>query len=76
MIILLCTFAAFSSTFVACDSSSSSQSEEQEKGKEYTSAYVCPMHCAESGSDMAGECPACGMEYVVNEEHEADGHSH
>jgi hypothetical protein len=36
-------------------------------GKEYTSAYICPMHCEGSGSDEAGKCPVCGMDYVKNE---------
>lgn len=49
-------------------------------GKEYTSAYVCPMHCEGSGSDAPGECPVCGMEYVMNEkdshDHDHDGHDH
>ena len=51
----------------------------EQQGKEYTSAYICPMHCEGSGSDKAGNCPACGMDYVVNEDHEADdheGHNH
>ena len=30
-------------------------------GKEYTSAYVCPMHCEDSGSDKKGKCSTCGM---------------
>lgn len=42
----------------------------------YTSAYVCPMHCEGSGSDKAGQCPVCGMDYVALEEHVKDGHSH
>jgi hypothetical protein len=37
------------------------------EGKEYTSAYICPMHCTGSGSDQAGTCPTCEMDYVVNE---------
>ena len=60
-------------------------------GMEYTSAYVCPMHCKGSGSDVAGKCPVCGMDYVMNEnamkgddsaeggehDHDAgDGHNH
>lgn len=45
-------------------------------GKEYTSAYVCPMHCEGSGSDAAGTCPVCGMDYVLLSEHTADGHAH
>lgn len=36
-------------------------------GPEYTSAYVCPMHCKGSGSDKPGECPVCGMDYVKND---------
>ena len=48
-------------------------------GKEYTSKYVCPMHCKGSGSDEAGKCPVCGMDYVLNEKQpaeEGDGHDH
>ena len=43
---------------------------------EYASTYVCPMHCKDSGSAEAGTCPACGMEYVLNAEHQEDGHKH
>lgn len=46
------------------------------QGKEYTSAYVCPMHCDDSGSDSAGKCPVCGMDYVKNEDHNSDNHKH
>jgi len=47
-----------------------------EQGNEYTSTYVCPMHCEDSGSEEEGSCPKCGMTYVVNTEHTADGHKH
>lgn len=53
--------------------------EVAETGKEYTSAYVCPMHCEGSGSDEPGKCPACNMDYVKNEKHEMhqhEGHDH
>lgn len=43
---------------------------------EYASVYVCPMHCEGSGSKEAGKCPKCGMEYVLNAEHQEDGHKH
>lgn len=33
--------------------------------KEYSSAFVCPMHCKGSGSDSMGTCPVCGMNYVT-----------
>ena len=46
------------------------------QGKEYASAYVCPMHCEGSGSDTKGKCPTCGMTYVLNTEHMKDGHTH
>ena len=46
------------------------------QGKEYTSAYVCPMHCEGSGSDEEGNCPECGMAYVARADHENDGHKH
>ena len=41
--------------------------EMAEDGPEYTSAYVCPMHCKGSGSAEPGKCPVCGMDYVQNE---------
>ncbi len=46
------------------------------EGKEYTSAYVCPMHCKDSGAEEAGKCPVCGMDYVAQAEHTKDGHKH
>ncbi|WP_420322249.1 heavy metal-binding domain-containing protein [Flagellimonas sp.] len=48
----------------------------EKQSKEYASAYVCPMHCEGSGSDAEGTCPKCGMDYVANEEHQKDGHTH
>lgn len=46
-------------------------------GKEYTSAYICPMYCEGSGSAEMGKCPACNMDYVENDKpadaHEEDG---
>ncbi len=43
-------------------------------GPEYTSAYVCPMHCKGSGSDQPGKCPVCGMDYVANTDHQGTPH--
>lgn len=67
---LLMTFA-----FLACkqgkdhshDKMEGTEMEADMSGPEYTSAYVCPMHCEGSGSDKPGECPVCGMDYVMNE---------
>lgn len=62
---------------VSCGNKSHSSTELSEKqGKEYTSAYVCPMHCEGSGSADPGTCPVCGMDYVKNEDHSTDNHSH
>lgn len=52
----------------------STNTEQQGEGKEYNSAYVCPMHCKDSGSDAAGKCPVCGMDYVKNENHKPENH--
>lgn len=40
---------------------------EQNQGPEYSSKFICPMHCKGSGAAAAGECPVCGMDYVANE---------
>lgn len=68
--------AVLASTSIAFSSCGGSAVATEEQGKEYTSAYVCPMHCEGSGSEEAGTCPVCGMEYVKNEDHTTDGHSH
>lgn len=44
--------------------------------KEYTSAYICPMHCEGSGSDVEGKCPVCEMDYVANDKHNKEKHEH
>ena len=43
-----------------------------ESGTEFTSQYVCPMHCTGSGSDHAGKCPVCQMDYELNESFRKD----
>lgn len=61
----------------SCGNSSQNQEHAVHgEGKEYTSAYVCPMHCEGSGSDAEGKCPVCGMDYVMQSEHVKDGHKH
>lgn len=57
-------FLSLLGSMVACSRSSQQQTEKH--SKEYTSAYICPMHCQGSGSDTAGTCPTCGMDYVQN----------
>lgn len=47
-----------------------------ESGPEYTSAYVCSMHCKGSGSHEAGTCPKCGMEYIANADFKEDSNGH
>ncbi len=58
------------------DSDADAAEQPAGEGPEYTSAYVCPMHCEGSGSDKPGKCPVCGMEYVANTDHMKDGHQH
>ena len=41
-------------------------SDDASLGTEYTSAYICPNHCEGSGSEVEGDCPTCGMEYMEN----------
>ncbi|MBT8221251.1 MAG: hypothetical protein KJP00_15595 [Bacteroidia bacterium] len=66
----------------SCNNQSKSTSESEKieavekSGTEYTSAYVCPMHCKGSGSEEAGSCPVCNMDYVANADHKSDGHMH
>lgn len=56
----------------ANESMDASKEMNAEEGPEYTSKYICPMHCEGSGSDEPGECPVCGMAYVENENYEAE----
>ncbi|BDS09436.1 heavy metal-binding domain-containing protein [Aureispira anguillae] len=58
------------------DSSEHKTDQVEQTGKEYTAAYICPMHCEGSGSEKEGACPICGMDYVKNEQHNHDSHSH
>jgi len=56
----------------SCDSSKSSKTKIEKvsvTGKEYTSKYICPMHCAGSGAEEMGTCPVCKMDYELNEEY-------
>lgn len=62
--LLVMTIAIFG---IACNSGSSEQ-----QGPEYTSRYICPMHCEGSGSDKPGKCPNCEMDYVLNENYQGD----
>lgn len=60
--------ALTSLSIYACSSNAASD----KSGKEYTSAYICPMHCTDSGSDEVGKCPVCKMAYVENPEQDTD----
>ena len=68
----------FSLTLLAfgCGGNSEAAADAHGTGKEYTSAYVCPMHCEGSGSEEMGQCPVCGMDYVAQADHVENGHSH
>ena len=45
-------------------------SQQTTLGKEYTSLFICPNHCKDSGSDEFGTCPVCGMEYIENPDYQ------
>ena len=57
---------------IAFSSCGGNAENSEQQGKEYTSAYICPMHCDGSGSDEPGKCPVCGMDYKKNENSGAD----
>jgi uncharacterized paraquat-inducible protein A len=62
--------------FTACSVNMENKEQTEQTGKEYTAAYICPMHCEGSGSDKEGTCPVCGMDYEKNEKHNNEEHSH
>lgn len=78
--LVLVAMVVFASvTIVSCKDNKAETKVEattEKQGKEYTSAYVCPMHCKDSGSDKEGKCGTCGMALVKNEDHTSDGHKH
>jgi len=71
LILPLFLFAMATLIFACGDGASKTDADAQ--GKEYTSAYICTMHCKGSGSDKPGTCPVCPMEYVVNENYKGEG---
>lgn len=74
---ILISFCAL--IFASCGSSAPKGTLD---GPEYTSAYICPMHCEGSGSAEMGTCPVCKMDYVANADKVApaadphEGHNH
>jgi predicted nucleic acid binding AN1-type Zn finger protein len=78
MTIFACTSMLMLSSCKSGSSEKKAESKEMsaEKGKEYTSKYICPMHCEGSGSETEGQCPVCGMDYVLNDEYKNTGHDH
>ena len=85
---LLALFFVISFT-TSCNSADKSNDKkkiekiDKSTAKEYTSAYVCPMHCKGSGSSEMGTCPVCKMDYEKNEDYKGleendshEGHDH
>ncbi len=82
LIFTVMAFAILSFTITSCGNSKKSEQAKTEnnaaaeqQGKEYTSAYICPMHCKGSGSDKPGQCPVCGMDYKKNDKNKKEDHS-
>jgi hypothetical protein len=73
--LIFCLVLGFS-FLISCGNSAPKEQKVEKTGIEYESKYVCPMHCKGSGSENAGTCAVCGMDYVLNEEHKKDNHSH
>ena len=48
------------------DNDTINRSETIEEDADYTSKYVCPMHCEGSGTNEKGNCKVCGMELIEN----------
>ncbi|MEY2949145.1 MAG: heavy metal-binding domain-containing protein [Saprospiraceae bacterium] len=67
LLALIVSVASCGESSTAADQKSGETTEQAEQGKEYTSKYICPMHCEGSGSEEPGKCPVCGMDYVLNE---------
>ncbi|GLR17338.1 heavy metal-binding domain-containing protein [Portibacter lacus] len=80
MLLVAMSIMVFSLALGSCGNSTKSGSDAdktEQMGKEYTSAYICPMHCEGSGSDEPGKCPVCGMDYKKNDSHDShEGHNH
>lgn len=57
------------------DSKTEQTEDATKQGKEYTSDYICPMHCEGSGSEKPGECRVCGMKYKKNDKTTTEDHS-
>ena len=60
-----------SGLFVGCGSSEKKESSTETKTEQMATtdtehAYICSMHCENSGSMVAGVCPVCGMDLVKN----------
>lgn len=79
IIFLFIALFAMGTVLTSCGdgAAKSEKANTAQQGKEYTSAYICPMHCDGSGSDAAGKCPTCGMDYVANDKKKKEAeHSH
>jgi len=67
-LLLLLSMALLMGTSISsCTFTKEKTPTSEQVGPEYTSAYVCPMHCDGSGSSELGKCPVCNMNYVPNE---------
>jgi hypothetical protein len=69
--IILASAFAISCANKGSNENAQAEAEQSQTGPEYTSAYVCPMHCEGSGSAEPGNCPVCKMDYVPNENYKA-----
>ena len=72
---VLCVFTACNNATKTDSTTKKIEKIDKTTAKEYTSKYICPMHCEGSGSDEPGTCPVCKMDYELNENYKAHDHS-
>jgi hypothetical protein len=81
LIFTILTFSLVTLSMYSCGNGKNAKANTEQstdtskQGKEYTSAYICPMHCEGSGSDKPGDCPVCGMAYKKNDKNNKEDHS-
>lgn len=76
-LLLISLFLACKNKTEPATTTKDAPAKEENQGPEYTSKFICPMHCKGSGSETAGVCPTCGMDYVENKAKDGhEGHDH
>jgi uncharacterized paraquat-inducible protein A len=62
-------------TAISCSNSKKKTNESTQTHQHEVTQYTCSMH-PEVIEDKPGNCPKCGMELIVKETDEHEGHEH